>query len=89
MLRRYLEAAGTDLGGRDPVALVPVSVRREDEQDAGGNRISTVFVDLPVHEADPAERIRVVSDADAAAAPVGGRARRGDDRRRQRASRRR
>jgi WS/DGAT/MGAT family acyltransferase len=61
MLRRYLDAAGTKLGGRDPVALVPVSIRREDEQEAGGNRISTVFVDLPVHEPDPAERVRLVS----------------------------
>jgi diacylglycerol O-acyltransferase / wax synthase len=61
MLARYLDVAGTDLDGRDPVALVPVSVRREDEQDAGGNRISTVFVDLPVHEPDVGERLRRVS----------------------------
>jgi WS/DGAT/MGAT family acyltransferase len=60
MLRDYLDEAGVDLGGRDAVALVPVSIRRDDEQDAGGNRISTVFVDLPVREPDPAERVRVV-----------------------------
>jgi diacylglycerol O-acyltransferase len=60
MLREYLDAAGTDLDGRDAVALVPVSVRRDDEQDTGGNRISMVFVDLPVHEPDPAERVRRV-----------------------------
>jgi hypothetical protein len=62
MLREYLDAAGTDLAGRDAVALVPVSIRRDDEQDAGGNRISTVFVDLPVHEGDPAERVRIVRE---------------------------
>ena len=61
MLRDYLDIAGVDLGGRDPVALVPVSIRRDDEQEAGGNRISTVFVDLPVHEDDCAARIRAVS----------------------------
>jgi hypothetical protein len=63
MLRRYLDAAGTDLSGRDPVALVPVSVRREGESDATGNRISTVFVDLPSREADLGTRIRIVGEA--------------------------
>ena len=54
MLRRYLEAAGLEAGEpRDPVALVPVSVRRADERGESGNRISTVFVDLPAAEADP------------------------------------
>jgi diacylglycerol O-acyltransferase len=61
MLRTYLDHAGADLDGRDAVALVPVSVRREHEQDAGGNRISTVFVDLPVHEPDAAARIQRIS----------------------------
>ena len=37
------------------VALVPVSVRREG--DEGGNRISTVLVDLPVGERNPVRRI--------------------------------
>lgn len=59
MMRDYLAAAGTDLGGRPPVALVPVSVRREGED--GGNRISTVFVDLPVDEPDPAIRIATIA----------------------------
>lgn len=59
MLRRYFEAAGVSLGGRDPVALVPVSVRREGEE--GGNRISTVFVDLPVRETDPAAAMESIA----------------------------
>lgn len=59
MLRDYLQAAGASLGGREPVALVPVSVRREGEE--GGNRISTVFVDLPVGEEDPVARMRAIS----------------------------
>lgn len=60
MLRDYL--AGVDLRGRDPVALVPVSVRREGDAEAG-NRISTVFVDLPVSEPDLSARIRTVGAA--------------------------
>jgi WS/DGAT/MGAT family acyltransferase len=46
-----------------PVALVPVSVRRAGEE--GGNRISTVLVDLPVGLADPQARVREVSRATA------------------------
>ena len=59
MLERYLVEAGTQLDGRAPVALVPVSVRREGEE--GGNRISMVFVDLPTAEADPARRMAALN----------------------------
>ena len=45
MLRRYFETAGLAVEAQ-PVALVPVSVRRDDEHGELGNRISTVFVDL-------------------------------------------
>ena len=60
MLRRYLP----ELGGtaeREPVALVPVSVRKESERGAMGNRISMVFVDLPTDVADPRRRVSMVS----------------------------
>jgi diacylglycerol O-acyltransferase len=66
MLRDYLP----ELPDRPPVALVPVSLRREGDERSGdeaagrgrtGNRISTVFVDLPVDEHDPAERIRRIA----------------------------
>ena len=50
MLRRYLEAAGLALDGRAGRAGARVSVRREDERGELGNRISTVFVDLPMAE---------------------------------------
>jgi diacylglycerol O-acyltransferase / wax synthase len=46
--------------GVDPVALVPVSVRREGEE--GGNRFSTVLVDLPAHEQDAVARMRLVHE---------------------------
>jgi diacylglycerol O-acyltransferase / wax synthase len=58
-LRRALPPAGRPL-----VALVPVSVRRAGED--GGNRISTVLVDLPTGEADPIARIGAVHEAMAA-----------------------
>jgi hypothetical protein len=55
MLRRFLGES------RPLVALVPVSVRRQDERSELGNRISTVFVDLPVDEPDPVARIQAVN----------------------------
>ena len=68
MLGRYLAAVpgtaertpavpGRD---RDPVALVPVSVRAPGPGETG-NRISTVFVDLPVDVADLGERIAAIA----------------------------
>jgi WS/DGAT/MGAT family acyltransferase len=63
MLERYLASATTDMDrSSSPVALVPVSVRREDDA-AGGNRLSTVFLDLPTREIDPLARIRVIHDS--------------------------
>jgi diacylglycerol O-acyltransferase len=60
MLSRYLDAAGIRLPTR-PVALVPVNVRKPGE--AGGNRISMVFIDLPIDEPDPRERVRIINAA--------------------------
>jgi WS/DGAT/MGAT family acyltransferase len=50
------------LRGEDPAqtkirAMVPVSVRGADEQGAVTNRVSAVFVDLPLGLADPVERM--------------------------------
>jgi diacylglycerol O-acyltransferase / wax synthase len=56
MLGRCLPRGG---GARAPVALVPVSVRRPGEE--GGNRISTVLVDLPTDIADPQQRIAAIA----------------------------
>ena len=64
MLERYFTGVSADMDRRSsPVALVPVSVRREDERGDTGNRISTVFVDLPMREIDPVARIRVIHAA--------------------------
>lgn len=66
MLGRYLAAAGPEAypdarDGRAPVALVPVSVRAPSEDGELGNKISTVFVDLPVGEHDLLKRIAAVT----------------------------
>ena len=44
-------------------ALVPVSVRTEDERGTAGNRVSSYLVDLPVGEPDPIIRLSQVSYA--------------------------
>jgi WS/DGAT/MGAT family acyltransferase len=64
MLATYLEDAGVvpQQLVRDPVALVPVSIRAEGDAGASGNRISIVFVDLPVGEPDPAKRIALIAE---------------------------
>jgi diacylglycerol O-acyltransferase / wax synthase len=67
MLGRYLASAGdgsVGVGGdseRPPVALVPVSVREPTETGELGNRISTVFVDLPVGEPQMATRVQAIA----------------------------
>jgi diacylglycerol O-acyltransferase len=41
-------------------SLVPVSVRAPGEENVYGNQVSAVLADLPVHIADPAERLAAV-----------------------------
>jgi diacylglycerol O-acyltransferase / wax synthase len=43
--------------------MVPVSVRRDAEQEELGNRISFMFVDLPCDEPDPERRLRELQSA--------------------------
>jgi diacylglycerol O-acyltransferase len=64
MLGRYLAAADPEAfapGERRPVALVPVNVRATTEAGELGNRISTVFVDLPIEQEDLQARIRTIA----------------------------
>ncbi|HST63919.1 MAG TPA: wax ester/triacylglycerol synthase family O-acyltransferase [Mycobacteriales bacterium] len=42
-------------------ALVPVSVRTDEQRGSGGNRVSSYLVDLPVGEPDPVVRLSQVS----------------------------
>ncbi len=60
-LREFLIARGLRTEGVELRALVPVSVRAEDEHHQGGNRIVVMRGPLPVYIADPVQRLRFVS----------------------------
>ena len=58
-LRRTFERRGEPLPER-LVALVPMSVRRPDEELELGNRIATLLVALPIGERDPGARLALI-----------------------------
>jgi WS/DGAT/MGAT family acyltransferase len=60
-LRRLFERRGAELPAH-LVALVPMSIRRPDEDLELGNRIATLLVRLPVGEADPAARLAAIHE---------------------------
>jgi diacylglycerol O-acyltransferase / wax synthase len=62
-LRRWLRDRGVRTDGVELRALVPVSIRSEDERGALGNRIAAMRGPLPVYVDDPVERLRVVREA--------------------------
>jgi diacylglycerol O-acyltransferase / wax synthase len=62
-LRTFLISRGRRTAGVEMRALVPVSVRSEDEHHQGGNRIVVMRGPLPVYISDPLNRLRFVSAA--------------------------
>jgi diacylglycerol O-acyltransferase / wax synthase len=62
-LRSFLISRGRRTAGVEMRALVPVSVRVEDEHGQGGNRIVVMRGPLPVYISDPVQRLRFVSHA--------------------------
>jgi WS/DGAT/MGAT family acyltransferase len=62
-LRRWLADREVPLGGLELKALVPVSVRTEDERGELGNKLTAMRGPLPVGIEDPVERLRAVSAA--------------------------
>jgi diacylglycerol O-acyltransferase len=62
-LRSFLISRGRRTAGVEMRALVPVSVRVEDEHAQGGNRIVVMRGPLPVYISDPVQRLRFVSQA--------------------------
>jgi diacylglycerol O-acyltransferase / wax synthase len=62
-LRALLLERGEQPPPRGLRAMVPVSVRREGDDDELGNHVSSLFVDLPVAESDPLRRYELVSAA--------------------------
>jgi WS/DGAT/MGAT family acyltransferase len=58
---KYLRARGHDTTGLELRAMVPVSVRADEEHGALGNRITAMFAPLPVWCEDPVERLHLAS----------------------------
>jgi len=62
-LRRWLQDRGVRTEGLELRALVPVSIRAEDERGKLGNRIAAMRGPLPVYADDPVERLAIVREA--------------------------
>jgi len=60
-LRRYLLRKGVEVDGMTLKALVPVSLRAEDQRDGMGNRVSGMIAPLPVSCADPLASVRSIA----------------------------
>ena len=61
-LRQWLHDRGVRTEGVELRALVPVSIRSEDEKGSLGNRIAAMRGPLPVYVDDPVERLRIVQE---------------------------
>jgi WS/DGAT/MGAT family acyltransferase len=62
-LGRWLRTRGVRTQGLELRALVPVSIRTQDERGELGNRIAAMRGPLPVYVTDPVERLRLVQEA--------------------------
>jgi len=62
-LRKLLIERGEDPPRQGLRAMVPVNIRREGEHGELGNKVSSLFVELPVAEADPLRRYELVRAA--------------------------
>jgi diacylglycerol O-acyltransferase len=62
-LRSWLQRRGIRTEGLELRALVPVSIRSEDERGNLGNRIALMRGPLPVYVEDPVRRLRTISEA--------------------------
>ncbi len=61
-LGNYLRARGHETDGLEMRAMVPVSIRADQERGALGNKITAMMAPLPVWCEDPVERLRLVTD---------------------------
>jgi WS/DGAT/MGAT family acyltransferase len=61
-LRRYFEDHKEEVEG-SLLAMVPISVRTEDQKGAMGNRVSSMFVNLATDVDDPVKRLRTIHDS--------------------------
>jgi WS/DGAT/MGAT family acyltransferase len=60
-LRTFLED-GDEVPDRPLVAVVPVSVRPDDDSAKGSNQVSAMFVQLPANLPDPLERLMAIRE---------------------------
>jgi diacylglycerol O-acyltransferase / wax synthase len=61
-LGNYLRARGHDTEDLELRAMVPVSIRADEEHGALGNRISAMMAPLPVWCEDPVERLHLLTE---------------------------
>ena len=61
-LGRYMRGRGVSTSGLELRAMVPISVRADEEHGALGNRVSAMMAPLPVWCEDPAERMQLVTE---------------------------
>ena len=59
-LRTFLAERGLDPNGLEIRAMVPVTVRTEEERGRLGNRLTEIVVPIPVQLTDPVARLRAV-----------------------------
>jgi len=62
-VREWLIARGVPTDDLELRAMVPVSVRSEDERGQLGNKLATMRAPLPVYEEDPVARLEIVTAA--------------------------
>ena len=60
-LNSLLESRGDDVYDLRLRVMIPVSVRSDDQRGSLGNKVSAMFVSLPVGAAHPAERLSEIS----------------------------
>ena len=61
-LRELLKSRGERVDHIDLRAMIPVSVRVDQDQGSLGNRVASMWAALPVHEADAVRRLELVHD---------------------------
>jgi diacylglycerol O-acyltransferase / wax synthase len=62
-LRQLMRGRGEKIDDLELRAMVPVSVRADQDKGALGNRVSTLWAPLPVHEEDPIKRFELVHES--------------------------
>jgi WS/DGAT/MGAT family acyltransferase len=62
-VNRLLRARGNSTSGLTLRAMIPVSTRDESQRMAMGNRVASIFVDLPIGAPDAATRLRKITAA--------------------------